>query len=732
MKKKLQELLREKQALTSEQIESFYRNTDKFGNAFVINMASRTERLEQATKTLAKVDQRFYRFVTIVGKELMETDYHTQFDILRPGELGCLLSHLSIAALAADHPNENAYTIIFEDDIVTSSGRDAYSVSLQKLERIDQDENVQIIYLGKCLERCGQMTQVDDNIYRAVAPSCCHAYAIKNSFARRLFRDLDNCHKHEGSILNAAYFNRGIYSIYGDYIINGMIKGLVFHPSLFYQDVLSGGSDLRQEFMINYQECNDTNPGCPPPPPNEPYHRSKRKELFIIVLLITVIVVVILVWQRNRVRGLLKSGIGKGTLLFLGALLIGLVVIFCVLKLCKTRDRDRPSWLEGFHTPPKATLPALQEHCSNEPKHFLSDSKALASREYKVFNPNGLVTLIPDRLRSPSEVSWSRRSYDPNVGIVTTSRCCNGKVSYPLVQIYDSTLSELIYSKMVLVKSHRSVKSRHVLGYEDMRIFKYRNDFYLIGVNLDRSPQNLPGMVLVKLNADFDSEETWHLKYEPLATLPNKNWSPLILPDGELGLIVDIDPLLIVKRHKKTENPTNDRKGYSEICAKAYESPKQTAVEKVRNSSVTWEWKQVPKAFQAVFLSVFPQCSSLHKRYVLMGHTKYVDFVKDGWRVIYQHYFVIVDLPMSGGSGEKGKDSDCRVHLSEPFYVEENDRPHIEYISGFLFLPSSLGSAGNDVSDGGKLIVMYGLKDAESKYLEFTASDFRRVLHAKQ
>jgi hypothetical protein len=735
MKKKLQDLLREKQALTSEQIASFYANRDKFGNALVVNMANRTERLQEATRTLAKVGQSFTRFVAILGKELMETDYHTRFDILRPGELGCLLSHLCILALAADHPDQNHYTVVFEDDVVTSSGRDAYNMALDKLGRIDGRENIQMIYLGKCLERCGQMTQVEDNIYRAVAPSCTHAYAIKNSYAKRILNDLDNSTKHLGSLLNSKYFNRGIDSIYGDYIVHGLAKGLVLHPALFYQDVLGGGSDLRQEFMINYLECNDTSPSCSsnePLPSDGIKARSRKRDLIVIAILLTVIFIGVLLWQRHRVRRALRTDVGKGTLLFLGALALGIIVVICILKWCMKKDRDRPLWVQDFHAPNQPILPFMLEYCSQKPKDFLIDTRALASREYKVFNPNGLVALLPKHFKSSSPGSWSagRNSRDIDTGIVTTSRCCNGKVSYPLVQIYNTSLNEILYSKMVLVKSHRSMKSNHILGYEDMRIFEYRKEFYLIGVNLDRSPQNLPGMVLVKLDSNFDSTETWHLKYEPLATVPNKNWSPLILPDGELGFIVDIDPLLIVKRHKKTENPSNDRNGYSEICAKVYQASKQLQVEKIRNSTVTWSWKQLPKAFQSAFLTIFPECSSLHKRYVLMGHTKYVesDFMKDGWRVIYQHYFVAIDLPLAentsgmtsnnalGGTGS-------RVHISKAFYVEESDRPHIEYISGFVFVPPSPKSG-----DEGKLLVMYGLKDEEAKYLELSPSDLSRLL----
>src|SRR5690606_32914761 len=117
-------------------------------------------------------------------------DLKSKFSILRPGELGCLLSHLSVINLAAQHPDSENFTLIFEDDIVTSAT--SIEETLDHVARIDAEEDVDIVYLGKCLECCSKMTRLVDNVWRAVAPSCCHAYAIKNGFARRVMSDLED------------------------------------------------------------------------------------------------------------------------------------------------------------------------------------------------------------------------------------------------------------------------------------------------------------------------------------------------------------------------------------------------------------------------------------------------------------------------------------------------------------------------------------------------------------
>lgn len=725
MKESLQQLLRDRGCLTSREIDRYYQNQNKFGTAFVINMASRTERMASATETLKKVGLAPTRFGAVVGKEITNPFYLESFSILRPGELGCLLSHMSIAALAADHPDQEAFTLIFEDDVVTSSGKDALRMAFQRVENIDREENIQMIYLGKCLERCGQMVQVEDNIYRAVAPSCLHGYAIKNSFARRVLQDFDRCSKYDGSLLNCDYYNRGIDSIYGDYIINGLIKALVFHPSIFYQDVLSGGSDLRQEYMINYQECNDTNPPCSGGEKEVEVrrHQSSPFLLVAVIILIIVLLIVVMLWQRKRVGPILKHPATRWTGVGIVMVAVLILAIVWIVKMAKkSKGKNEPSWLKDFKAPPTAILHTLTDYSSSGPKHFPLDSRKQASKEYQIFNPNGILVMA-SQMESPefSDDSWAR-DRKSHLALLTTSRASNGKVSYPLVQVFNSTATKIKYSNMLSVQSHRSMQSSDIIGYEDMRVFKYREEFYLIGVNLDRHPKTLPGMFMVKLDQSFNSSTTWHLKFPPLANVPNKNWSPLTLPDGELGLIVDIDPLLIVRRTKKLSKKSG-QESYSGKCEVAYAVEKQTDVEKVRNSTVTFDWNTLSINTQDALSVMAPDLERGYHRYVLMGHTKYVeaDFMKDGWRVIYQHYFALIDLPKASAHAGSANPGIPKVYFSKPFYVEEHDRPHIEYISGVCFLP-----AGRDHPE--HIMIMYGLQDRESKYLRLDPSELKKLL----
>ena len=272
IKEKLLNLILDTGALSTEQISTFQSNQGKFENAFVINMKNRKERLEEATKALGKVNITFERFIAIDGKNLCDKDKHFWskiFPKLRPGELGCLLSHLAILALAATHPNDCNYTMIFEDDIITSLTA-SIDPTLRKLIQLDQHGGIDLIYLGKCMETCSKMHHIEDNIYFAHSPSCAHAYAIKNSFACRLLDILDkSClghgktgHSHPDAAHTGA-FNCGIDGIYKWFVENkknSEIKTVVIHPAIFYQDVLRSKSDLRDESLSNYLECIDS---CP-------------------------------------------------------------------------------------------------------------------------------------------------------------------------------------------------------------------------------------------------------------------------------------------------------------------------------------------------------------------------------------------------------------------------------------------------------------------------------------
>lgn len=745
----LHKLMDSTAALEEHHIKQYRHNYSLFENAFVINLTDRPERLAKTKDTLRQVGLSAIRFSAIRGANLSKSSLAERFNRLNPGELGCVLSHLSIIALAANHHNQDGFTLIFEDDIVSSSGKDYLKHALYELKELDSIEPIDLIYFGKCLEKCTAMIQLKDNIYRAVEPSCCHAYAIKNSFAKRLINDLDNCQRHPKSLLNHDFFNCHIDGIYRGYQLYGLAKGVVFHPAIFYQDVIGLKSDLRDNSMINYKECNEHVPvgriwkeDDVKWARDDALRRARMRGWIILIVVVIVIILVILaVWQRRRVVSLLGNRIVQWTSLGILAF-VGLIVLTVMLALSSRTRRERwmkSHWFrQNYGTKNKSSLITVASCCNRQPVTIHYDKQLLTSLDYKVFNPNGVFDRVNKYLDVSSEGVF-----------ITTSRASNGKVSYPIIQIFNSDLTTVLESKRVTIDSHRSMKSDQILGYEDMRIFQYRDingrfkdstkHNYLIGVNLDRHQDQLPSMMLVKLDCDFNSVDTWHLKYEPCMKSPQKNWSPLILPSGDLGFIVDLDPLVIVKRQTKydralceyqkwtsldshgspTDNPDSD---YSEHCELVYSAPSQIKIDKLRNSTITIDWDSIPREFQKVLTSIcHPLDDVNYKRYVLLGHTKFVewDFVPGGTLVTYQHYFVIVDLPSRTVFHPIEAGLLPKVALSKAFNVEKSHLPHIEYVSGFSFARM----IGID-----RLVIMYGIADCQSRYLTMTSQELQVLL----
>jgi GR25 family glycosyltransferase involved in LPS biosynthesis len=659
MKKFLDTLVQRESALSPQDIEAFKSNDNKFGTAFVINMETKPERLVEACRTLQKVGKTFTRFKAISGAKILQQgkqddiDVGQFFSILRPGEAGCVLSHLSLINLAAQHPNQNNFTIIFEDDVVTSAT--SVEDTLARVAAIDDREGVDLVYLGKCLECCSKMTRIEDNIWRGVAPSCCHAYAIKNSFARKVMNDIEEC---DYGAPNCEYFNRGIDSILGDYTINAEANTLVIHPAIFMQDVLTTSSDLRASFLHNYLECRDTTGDPPAPPQVAPGSSQSGGPDWVKMTLLVIVGVVLLV--------LLTKFITRHQKPALYVTIVLLFVYIVILTMYFTNKLWGPPG-DGPAAGKKITIESFVAPNLTSPvtsQHFEVDTTHLLTKEYKAFNPNAVVK---------------------DGQIVTAFRVSNGKASYPLIEVFDANL-KLIKSKRVTIKSDRKVLDYKMpLGFEDMRIFEHNGEIGLIGVNLDRNDTGIASMVVARLDENLETQNVTHLTYPPVASKTNKNWAPITLSGNRLGYVVSVDPLLIVTQ--TSEDGT---------CSKVVEAPQNLKQAAVRNSTVTLRGDHIPSEYQQVMGITNPQ-----NEHFMLVHTKYVeaDFKKDGKLIQYQHYIAIVD-PYK-----------ATVRLSKPFHVEEPNRPHIEYVSGFFFPPQ------------GDLVITYGLKDEEAKFFPLGAKN---------
>lgn len=674
--------------LTEAQIDRANGRNGLFESAFLINLDSEPGRLHDAWLTFDKVDIYAERFKAFDGDKLrkgniLSSEQLQRFTNLSSGQLGCLFSHLCVLYIASIHPNQNLYTLVFEDDIITSIGKDGFNNLLENLRRVDQEESVHLIYFGKCMESCTQMTKVFDNIYRAISPRCTHAYAIKNSFAKQLVKDFESCCNYPNSVTNCSFFERPIDRIYANYITHGIARGLVIHPGIFYQDVLNKPSTVNNGNLLAYQECGDLSSFATPVSQASQVQTGRKLSLYTLIASIVLFFIILIVIYILKKRGKMQ---GKTRLIIVALIGVGIWVVYSYL-----RNRNTSRGLE------KLTLKTVVEYSRKGSRRFPVNLSVIPSQKHDFFNPNG--------------INW-KDSTGHDI-FITSTRSFDGISSYPLLQVLDPHIEgldnfHLIYSKMLWLQSHRSMKSNSSLGYEDMRIFSWMNEIYLIGVNLDRSENGTPSMVLVLLDTAYNHIKTWHLVYPPISKFPNKNWAPIVLNDGELGFVVDLDPLLIVKRiHLDNE--------YQETCELVFKSETRILKPKIRNSTITIAWSDVPATFKPAFLKIAPYNAGF-KRYIMMGHTKYINIGLVKMDILYQHYFAVIDLSYN-------EDSTSVVNYSGPLHVEENYSPHIEYISGISFIRGVEGDENSWM-----FIVMYGLRDNESGYILLRPDELEKLL----
>jgi len=233
---------------------------------YVINMDSDTDRLEEFDHMMESSKWNYERFSAINGKKLMgswnnisnlehlehmrilfdmKKRYVSRVTWLSHGEIGCLLSHVSLWQEVANNPSKHRIAI-FEDDARThADGNTVRQLLIDfyaylSLNNIDEPD---ILYLGKSLDNCIDYEKVYGNIYRSQHPLCLHAYIITKSGAQKL--------------LNRAPFVLAIDMVPIKAIADKVLNVMTFHPSLYFQDIFGTTSNLRQlkAGINNTTEC---------------------------------------------------------------------------------------------------------------------------------------------------------------------------------------------------------------------------------------------------------------------------------------------------------------------------------------------------------------------------------------------------------------------------------------------------------------------------------------------
>lgn len=228
---------------------------------YLINLDSDLKRLECFNSFMVKSNWKYKRFSAINGKKLINL-YNTDDEMLKRhlalkrkyiatlswltnSEIGCMLSHVSLWEEIANRAELNRVAI-FEDDARTHIEASTLHKLLSEFyEHIRENEipEPDILYLGKALDDCMSYEKVWGDVYRSRHPICLHAYIITKKGAKKLLE-------------------RVPYRLPIDIIVLNAIKArvldvMVFHPSLYFQDVVDGVSNLRSRHLAinNTAEC---------------------------------------------------------------------------------------------------------------------------------------------------------------------------------------------------------------------------------------------------------------------------------------------------------------------------------------------------------------------------------------------------------------------------------------------------------------------------------------------
>lgn len=210
---------------------------------FVINMDQNTERLEHFDQMMKSLSLPYTRFPAVDGKTVAPEEkrkYFTSFSWLRKSEVGCGLSHLRLWEKLVKEDKE--CFLIFEDDARTHVSGETLKQLLQDFDK-NVKEKPDILYLGKSLDKCDLYEHVHGKVYKSQHPLCLHAYIITKVGALKL--------------LNLAPYSTAIDLVPVRASEKEIVNLMVFHPSLFFQDILSETSNLRslRSALNNTSEC---------------------------------------------------------------------------------------------------------------------------------------------------------------------------------------------------------------------------------------------------------------------------------------------------------------------------------------------------------------------------------------------------------------------------------------------------------------------------------------------
>ena len=114
--------------------------------------------------------------------KLIKSGFLSAKNKLNNGQIACHLSHIAVLKKFLNSNAQNC--LIFEDDLKTPESNNTY---LQKSLSLIPS-NYDIIYLGRCWDRCKKSIPINDFIVKCFTPQCRHAYGVSRKGAQKIIK----------------------------------------------------------------------------------------------------------------------------------------------------------------------------------------------------------------------------------------------------------------------------------------------------------------------------------------------------------------------------------------------------------------------------------------------------------------------------------------------------------------------------------------------------------------
>lgn len=218
-------------------------------------------------------------------------------------------------------------------------------------------------------------------------------------------------------------------------------------------------------------------------------------------------------------------------------------------------------------------------------------------------------------------------------------------------------------------------KSARIIGYEDMRLFRYANKWYFLANNDELTAYlNRPQMVLGYLeNEPNENDGTWaisyvvHLQY-PYQQQIEKNWTPIV-NTGSLKIVYSMYPYIVIEPDIVT--------GYCKIFT---------------NLEFNYSLKTIPQ--RKPILRGSTPWIPFHEGLLAVGH--YVYFLNEmNHQRVYYHFFMYINHDLS------------EIRFSAPFHFEKHI---IEFATGLI-------------QKDDYVIISYSLSDSIPKIIRIPCQD---------